>query len=79
MKWLITSIVLSVGLTMLLNAFTRSRPDLSNRANDWLQQQTARSTSDDDGRRVRVYAPWKAMLLGSLILTVVLNLLIRLV
>lgn len=69
MEWLAVSVVASVVLTVLLNVAARLFPDESERAARRLVERTESS----DGR-VRVWVPWKAMLIGSLLLTVAVNL-----
>lgn len=70
--WLLTSIVLSVGLTVLLNLLPRLFPGaqarIQNKIADRMQH------TDVDGPRVRVFFPWKFMLIASIALTVFLNL-----
>ncbi len=76
MPWLVISIVLSVILTVFLNVALRAFPDASHRVAREMSRRTwptAEDTRTSD-RRVRVWVPWKAMILGSLILTVVVNL-----
>jgi hypothetical protein len=71
MSWLIGSIVLSVVLTVVLNLGVRAFPHATERAvrraEEW----------PDDGRRVRVFFPWKAMLIASIVLTIVVNVFAR--
>jgi hypothetical protein len=76
MRWLATSVVLSLALTVVLNlalrAFPRAGGRLARRLDD-----LASPTVDDprrDERRVRVYVPWRAMIIASVVLTIVLNL-----
>lgn len=71
MEWLAVSLVLSVVLTIVLNVAIRLFPRTSDRAAQGVAGWAARDV--DDGRHVRVYAPWKAMLMASLVLTVVVN------
>ena len=74
--WLVISLVLSVLLTVLLNVGLRVFPDASRRIAreaTKLMSPTAEETRMSN-RSVRVWMPWKAMLLGSVILTIVLNL-----
>lgn len=76
MQWLVISIALSVVLTVLLNIGLRVFPDLNRRATSEVSEphwSTAGETHTS-GRRVRVWTPWKAMILGSVMLTVVVNL-----
>ncbi len=79
MNWLVLSIVVSVVLTVVLNLAIRLFPGAADRGarrmDDWVERQTApRDTATDPG--VRVIVPWKAMLIGSLVLTIGLNLLL---
>lgn len=70
MQWLVVSLVLSLVLTVVVNVVLRLVPDAGERAAramDWLT---------DPGRsdgRVRVFAPWKAMIVVSIVLTIVIN------
>lgn len=75
MRWLVISIVGSVVLTVLLNVAIRLWPAAAERGaerlTDWTDRQ--RSGGDDTHGRVRVFFPWKAMLIGSIVLTILLN------
>jgi hypothetical protein len=69
-QWLVASLVLSVVLTVLVNLALWLFPGI--------RERTARAaedsmTSASGERRTRVIVPWKAMLVASLILTVVVN------
>jgi glycerol uptake facilitator-like aquaporin len=77
MPWLVISIVLSVILTVFLNVALRAFPDTSRRVAREVTRRTwpAEDTRTSD-RRVRVWVPWKAMILGSVILTIVVNLML---
>ena len=86
MQWLWYSLVASVVLTVVLNAAIRLWPGGAERSarrlDDWAQRHAAppsdgRSVRRDEPR-VRVIVPWKAMLLASVVLTVVLNVVLRL-
>jgi hypothetical protein len=85
-QWLWYSLVASVVLTVVLNLAIRAWPGGAERSahslDDWARRQapppTATPRPDDDGRRVRMIVPWKAMLLASLVGTVLLNLVLRL-
>ena len=73
--WLVISLVLSVVLTVLLNVVLRVFPDASRRiARDAtkLLSPTAEETRTSN-RSDRVWMPWKAMIVGSVILTIVVN------
>lgn len=85
-QWLWFSLVASVVLTVLLNVAIRLWPGGAERSarrlDDWAQRQ---ATPPSDGRPggvdepgVRVIVPWKAMLLASVVLTVLLNVVLRL-
>ena len=78
MRWIVVSLVLSVVLTVVLNVGLRAFPNAGRRAARRLDDLASPSPSVDDARRserrVRVYVPWKAMIVGSIVLTVVLNL-----
>jgi hypothetical protein len=76
-NWLLVSVVLSVALTVLLNIGLRAFPGAGDHAARTLDKLAAPSPDDPrDDRRVRVFVPWKAMIIGSLILTIVVNLLL---
>ena len=76
MSWLIASIALSVVLTLLLNVGLRVFPGAGGRVTsavtepEWPAPHETRTS----GRRVRVWTPWKGMILASVILTIVVNL-----
>jgi len=74
------SLVLSIVLTVLLNVVLRVFPDAGRRVARNLEASMWRPTVDPrpNGRRVRMLVSWKAMLIASLILTVVLNIAVRL-
>ena len=71
-NWLLTSLILSVGLTVLLNTLPRLFPGARTRVEEELAEQMQQA--DSDGPRVRLFFPWKLMLIGSIVLTVLLNL-----
>lgn len=76
MSWIVAPIALSVVLTVLLNVGLRVFSGPANRR--------AASTVTDPGwpaaetrstnRRVRVWMPWKGMIVGSVVLTILVNL-----
>jgi len=72
-SWLGISILLSIILTIALNLGLRMFPNAGRRMGGKLEEMAMREP-DPDRPRVRVFFPWKAMLIGSLLLTVVLNL-----
>lgn len=76
-NFILYSIIGSIVLTVLVNVL----PMLFPRAADKLQkkiEENARRTidqhQDDNQPRVKVFFPWKAMLIGSIVLTVLINL-----
>jgi len=69
---LAVSIVLSIVLTVALNLVVRLFPDASDRAARRLEG----LASPEAGGRTRVYVPWKAMLIVSLLATLALNVLL---
>lgn len=80
MNWLVFSILASVGLTVVLNVVPRMIPGASDRVTRRIETWTAAHPDDSSlpRRRVKVVFPWKAMLIGSLLLTLILNALARL-
>lgn len=79
MSWLVTSIVLSVVLTVVLNLGLRLFRGAGPRTTSPVSPVTeprwpAPGRTGTSDRRVQVWMPWKAMLVGSLILTIVVNL-----
>ena len=76
MSWLAVSLVLSVVLTVVLNVALRVFPGLGERIGRGLAALVAPRPGDpqDGAPRVRVYFPWKAMLVVSIGLTILLNL-----
>ena len=75
MQWLVISVGLSVVLTVLLNVALRAFPETARRLVRSLITFTSPSVDDPrtNERRLHVFIPWKAMVLGSLILTIVVN------
>jgi hypothetical protein len=80
-QWLAFSIVASVILTVVLNVAIRLWPGAAERgaarASEWADRQPS-TRLGGEGHQVRVIAPWKLMIIGSIVLTVGLNLAIRL-
>ena len=76
-QWLIVSLVLSVVLTVIANVALRVFPRLAMRLSRWLAELTSPGRYETSPRRssVRVWVPWKAMIVVSIVLTVLLNLL----
>jgi hypothetical protein len=74
-QWLAVSLVLSVVLTVVLNVALRVLPSRNERAATQLPPIDRAPVRNEASDRItaRVHVPWKAMLVGSLLLTVVLN------
>jgi hypothetical protein len=78
-KWLVVSIVASVVLTVVLNLALRRFPGAGQRIGDSIDRARERQeppAGEPDRSRVRVIVPWRLMLAGSLLLTLVLNLML---
>ena len=81
MQWLWYSLIASVVLTVVLNLAIRRWPGTAGRPDDRVSRQappTAMPEHDESRQRVGVMVPWKAMLLASLVGTVLLNVVLRL-
>jgi len=82
-SWLGFSIVASIVLTVALNVALRVFPGAADRLHNALARMA--ESADRDARagesqpRVRWYFPWKAMLIASIVLTIVINVLLALV
>jgi hypothetical protein len=74
MTWLGVSIVLSLLLTIILNAGLRIFPDAGRRVTRGMPQHSLPGDGVSGPSNHRLWAPWKTMILGSVILTIVLNL-----
>ncbi|WP_420452528.1 hypothetical protein [Ilumatobacter sp.] len=74
MSWLVTSIVLSIVATVVLNVVLRLA---SSRRGGRSSASTAGRRSEPwsarTGSSTRVFFPWKAMLIGSIVLTILVN------
>jgi hypothetical protein len=81
-SWLGFSIVASIVLTIVLNLALWMFPNLGERLHDALARLADAHERNDDGgepqSRMRVYFPWKAMLIGSIVLTILINVLLTL-
>lgn len=75
MPWLAVSIVASVVLTVLLNVAIRVFPGAGRRLAQGMAKLTLPSPEEtrSGSQRVRVFIPWKAMIIGSVVLTIVVN------
>ena len=76
-QFLITSLVASVVLTLVINILPLLFPNAAAKAQRKIEENARRAIEqhEDEGRpRVKVFFPWKAMILISLGLTLVVNL-----
>jgi hypothetical protein len=75
LRWLALSIGLSIALTVLANVWLRASPGTRRRADEALEDLASPAPADEHepDRRFRVIVPWKAMLVASLALTLVIN------
>ncbi len=71
---LIVSLVLSLVATIVLNVGWRAFPRAGDRAARRMQERLDQRASEPNGSRLQVFFPWKAMLIGSVLLTVLVNL-----
>ena len=75
-NFLVLSLVASIVLTVLLNLlpmlFPKSSEKVERRVHEKISESIARQ-AEGKQPRVRVFFPWKAMLIASLVLTVVVN------
>jgi hypothetical protein len=69
-EWLAVSIVASIVLTVVLNVAIRVFP----RSSEQIGQRLTELGEREPGGRI--YVPWKAMIIGSVVLTIVVNLLL---
>ena len=77
-QWLVVSIVLSIVLTVVVNVVLRLFPDAGTRLFDSIARMAHdpaenRAAQPGDRSRARVIVPWKLMLIGSIALTIALN------
>ncbi len=75
-RFLIISIVGSIVLTLVVNALPLLFPNTTAKVQRKLEekaQQTYRQDSENQPR-VKVFFPWKTMLVASLVLTILINL-----
>lgn len=75
--FLLISLISSIALTALLNFLPAFFPNAAAKAERKIvekMQETHNNRLDSNTPRVRVFFPWKAMLIGSLVLTVLVNL-----
>ena len=79
-QWLVVSIVLSIVLTLVVNLclwlFPGAGRGVADAVGRLAENADRRAADGGDRSRVRVIVPWKLMLIGSIALTVALNLLL---
>lgn len=74
--FLVTSIIASIVLTILLNVLPLLFPDAAAKIQRKIEENARRALEqheDSNQPRVKVFFPWKAMLLVSVVLTVLVN------
>ncbi len=75
--FILYAIIGSIVLTVLLNVIPLLFPNAADKLQKKIEENARRNIEqhhDDNQPRVKVFFPWKAMLIGSLVLTVVVNL-----
>jgi len=80
-SFIITSLIASVVLTIAVNALPRLFPSATERYERRIHDQVRRAhdestypeSEQESGRKIRVLFPWKTMIVGSILLTVALN------
>ena len=75
--FILYSIVGSVVLTIVMNILPLIFPKAADKLQHKIKENARRSIEqhqDDNQPRVKVFFPWKAMLIGSIVLTVLINL-----
>lgn len=78
--FIIQSLIASVVLTVLINVVPRLFPDATRKIERQIHEKIEQGIADqEDGKRpkVKVFFPWKTMLVVSLVLTVLVNVLGR--
>lgn len=75
--FLFYSIIASIVLTVVLNVLPLLFPNAANKLQQKLEENAKRAIEQhqDNGQpRVKVFFPWRAMIVGSIVLTVLVNL-----
>jgi hypothetical protein len=75
-NFIIYSIVASMVLTVVLNVLPLLFPDAATKVQKKIEENARRAIEqhEDAGRsRVKVFFPWKVMLIGSIVLTLLVN------
>ncbi|MFK7767270.1 MAG: DUF2905 family protein [Mariniblastus sp.] len=77
MNFILTSIVASIVLTLLINFLPLVFPNTAAGVQRKLEQNAQRMIEqheDQDQPRIKVFIPWKSMLIISIVLTLLVNL-----
>ncbi|MCA0893755.1 DUF2905 family protein [Microbulbifer agarilyticus] len=75
-EFILYSLVASVVLTLLVNLIPLVFPDAASRAQKKIEEHARRAIEqheDPERPRVKVFFPWKAMILVSILLTILVN------
>jgi hypothetical protein len=75
-NFLTVSIVGSIVLTILLNLFPMLFPNTADKMQRKLEESARHSIEqqeDDSQPNVKLFFPWKVMLIGSIVLTILVN------
>ncbi|MCA0901360.1 DUF2905 family protein [Microbulbifer agarilyticus] len=75
-EFILYSLVASVVLTLLVNLIPLAFPDAASRAQKKIEENARRAIEqheDPERPRVKVFFPWKAMILVSILLTILVN------
>ncbi|AQQ67427.1 hypothetical protein Mag101_07090 [Microbulbifer agarilyticus] len=76
-EFILYSLVASVVLTLLVNLIPLVFPDAASKAQKKIEENARRAIEqheDPERPRVKVFFPWKAMILASILLTILVNL-----
>lgn len=74
--FILFSVIGSVVLTIVLNVLPLLFPKAADKLQHKIEENARRAIEqheDDNQPKVKVFFPWKAMLIGSIVLTVLLN------
>ena len=75
--FLLTSLIASVVLTILINLIPRLFPAATEKAEQAVHEKMSQALQDQregNGPRVKVFFPWKSMIVISIVLTILVNL-----
>ncbi len=80
-NFVVYSVVASVVLTVVLNALPLLFPNATAKVQKKIEENARRvieQNEDADRSGVKVFFPWKAMFIGSIVLTILVNLVVAL-